>query len=118
MRLFLALCLVAAPLGTFAQTRDSDREIAVAALDERLRGQSIAFYDGGVSEFYDDGRYTYTYAGEGGAGYGYFKVTADSTICIEFVTGFSRCDRYVLDGEDRLVVITKDGDRFPVRPEG
>lgn len=118
MRILLLLCLVAAPLAAEPLPRDSDRQIGSGALDTRLRGHSIAFYDGGVSEFYEDGRYTYTYAGAGGTGYGYFEVTGDSQICIEFVNGFSRCDLYVLDTQDRLVVITDKGVRFPVRPEG
>jgi hypothetical protein len=119
MRLLLALCLVTTSVvAEPVMRRDSDREIGLQALDNRLRGRSIAFYDGGVSEFYEDGRYTYTYADEGGTGYGYYEVTEDSTICIEFVNGFTRCDIYVLDDQDRLVVITEKGDRFPVRSEG
>ncbi|MDA7428490.1 hypothetical protein PGB28_08460 [Primorskyibacter aestuariivivens] len=95
--------------------RDSDTGFDLAALDARLRGEILTFYDGGKSEFYEDGRYTYTYADDGGTGYGYFEVMEDSRVCIEFVNGFSRCDAYVTDAQDRLVVITEAGDRFPVR---
>jgi hypothetical protein len=49
-----------------------------------------------VSHFYNDGRYTYAYdMGEGGYAYGYFEVSDDSTVCIDFVNGFSRCDAFV-----------------------
>lgn len=96
--------------------RDSDTLFDHATLDARLRGQTITFFDDGQSRFFEDGRYTYTYANDGGTGYGYFEIRDDSTICVDFVTGFSRCDLYVLDGAGRLVIITETGDRFPVRP--
>ena len=96
--------------------RASDTLFSEADLDARLRGATITFFDDGASRFFEDGRYTYTYANDGGTGYGYFEVTPNSTICISFVTGFSRCDTYVTDAQDRLVVITETGDRFPVRP--
>ncbi|MDO6728655.1 hypothetical protein Q4577_01410 [Marinovum sp. 2_MG-2023] len=114
--LSLVFSVLSAPL--LAQTgerREGDQSLAASALDLRLRGKIIEFYDGGQAEYYADGRYTYTYSGEGGTGYGYYKVTGDSTICIEFVNGFNRCDTYITDAQDRLVVITEKGDRFPVR---
>lgn len=110
--------LVLFPVAVLAQDwaiRDSDSLVDQASLDHRLRGATITFFDNGQSRFYEDGRYTYTYANEGGTGYGYFTVMPDSTICIEFVTGFSRCDLYVTDKTGRLIVITASGDRFPTR---
>lgn len=121
MRLALALILVAAlpaALPATAQdwmSRPGDTGFSNAELDTRLRGNILTFYDDGQSEFYDDGRYTYTYANDGGTGYGYWEITGDSTVCIEFVNGFSRCDRYVRNG-DRLILQTADGERFPIRP--
>lgn len=122
MRLLLALCVLAAPAS--AQdwvTRDGDSRFTAQELDDRLRGQVITFFDDGQSRFFDDDRYTYSYAGPGGIGtggtaYGYFTVNADSTVCIEFVNGFSRCDLYVENG-GRLVLVTEEGERFPVRLE-
>lgn len=95
--------------------RDSDTLFDQTSLDALLRGETITFFDDGESRFFEDGRYTYTYANNGGTGYGYFTVMEDSTICIEFVTGFSRCDLYVTDGQGRLTIITSSGDRFPTR---
>jgi hypothetical protein len=64
-----------------------------------LRGQVLEFFDDGLSHFYNDGRYTYAYdMGDGGYAYGYFEVTEDSTVCIDFVNGFSRCDAFVENG--------------------
>jgi hypothetical protein len=97
-----------------ASRRRPDR---ITDLDARLRGQELVFFDDGVSHFYNDGRYTYAYdMGAGGYAYGYFEVAEDSTVCIAFVNGFSRCDAFV-ENNGRLVLITGDGDRFPIREE-
>jgi len=117
IRWIFLLCLLPAMLAAEEIVpRDGDVLFDQATLDTRLRGTTIRFFDDGQSRFFEDGRYTYTYANEGGTGYGYFEVGENSTICIEFVTGFSRCDLYVTDSAGRLTVITTSGDRFPTRP--
>jgi hypothetical protein len=116
------LALLAALLAGMAtaqtlDTRPGDALIPSDDLDTRLRGQELIFFDDGVSHFYNDGRYTFAYdMGEGGFAYGYFEVSDDSTVCIAFVNGFSRCDAFV-ENAGRLVLITGDGDRFPIREE-
>jgi hypothetical protein len=106
------------PLPATAQTLDTrpgDTLIAAPDLDARLRGQELIFFDDGVSHFYNDGRYTYAYdLGQGGYAYGYFEVTTDSTVCIDFINGATRCDALV-ENDGRLVLITTAGDRFPIR---
>lgn len=122
MRLLLALCLLATPVS--AQdwiTRDGDTRLSAEALDDRLRGQVLAFFDNGQSRFFADDRYSYTYAGPegigtGGTAYGTFTIHSDSTVCIAFLNGFSRCDLYV-ENAGRLVLVTEEGDRFPIRAE-
>ncbi|WP_425041080.1 hypothetical protein [Primorskyibacter sp. S187A] len=118
MRILLALilCLPSAVSAQSWSLREGDQVFEQTSLDARLRGETLTFFDNGQSEFYSDGRYTYTYANDGGVGYGYYEVMTDSSVCIEFVNGFSRCDAYVLDAAGRLVVVTEAGDRFPVRP--
>jgi hypothetical protein len=75
-------------------TRPGDALISSVDLDARLRGQELIFFDDGVSHFYNDGRYTYAYdMGAGGYAYGYFEVTDDSTVCIDFVNGFPAATR-------------------------
>lgn len=96
------------------ETRDGDVPLSEAALRDALVGQVLVFHDDGRARFYDDGRYSYTYAG-GGTAYGHYSLGDDGTACIGFTNGFSRCDLYVRSGA-RLVLITEDGDRFPVRP--
>ncbi|MCH2163815.1 MAG: hypothetical protein MK098_04055 [Marinovum sp.] len=118
---FKALSVGVACMGTCVVAEDiplrsSDVLFGQSDLEALARGQVLTFFDNGQSQFYDDGRYTYTYANDGGVVYGYFEVTDESTICIEFVNGFSRCGAYVTDVQGRLVVITERGDRFPVRP--
>lgn len=95
--------------------RDTDTEISAPDLRDRLTGQILTFYDDGQSEYYPDGRYTYTYANNGGTAYGYWQVEGDGAVCIAFVNGFARCDRYVLAGT-QLVLLDEKGARYPVRP--
>lgn len=78
-----------------------------------IQGQVLTYYDGGTSDFRRDGHYFYTYGG-GGTWEGTYVVGTDSTICVTYITGSTRCDLYVMAG-GRLTVITKDGLRFPIR---
>lgn len=116
MRLALALILTASPV--LAQdwfTRDGDIFLDTSDLDARLRGQVLTFYDDGESHFYHDGRYTYAYdGGAGGTAYGWFEVSEGATVCIDFVNGARRCDRYA-ENNGRLVLLTEDRLRFPIR---
>ena len=127
MRLFNPLALAATLFAAFvlaepaaAQSyalREGDAPLGPAALETRLRGDNLTFFDDGQSRYFEDGRYTYTYGNGGGTAYGYWRFEPEGTVCIEFVHGFSRCDRYVRAGE-RLVLLTEGGERFPVRPGG
>jgi hypothetical protein len=113
---FLA-CLLSLSGPAFAQDwamRDGDRVVTRADLTERLVGNSIMFYDNGVSKFETDGRYSYTYD-QGGTAYGRFEIGDQGIVCIDFVNGRSRCDRYVDNGE-RFLLLSADGYRFPIRP--
>ncbi|MGH1415588.1 MAG: hypothetical protein ACRBB0_19015 [Pelagimonas sp.] len=85
------------------------------ALDTRLRGEVLEFYDDGQAKYYVDGRYSYTYAGSGSAAYGYWDINPEGAICVEFLNETTRCDFYVMNG-DRMILITQEGHRFPVRP--
>jgi hypothetical protein len=94
--------------------RSNDFPLTAEELQTRLSGQILTFYDDGQSEFFPDGRYSYTYADEGGTAYGYWKIT-DGAVCVSFLNGFERCDLYVSDGA-RLVLLDEKGARYPVRP--
>ncbi len=94
--------------------RDGDALLAQSDLHDRLSGRVLVFYDDGRSNYQADGKYSYTYGG-GGTWYGHWQVGADSVVCVTFVTGVERCDR-IVENDGRLVVLTADGQRFPVRP--
>ena len=93
--------------------RPDDKLIDHAQLDRMVRGQALQFHDGGLARFEQDGKYSWTYGG-GGTWLGHFDVSEDSTICVTFVTGVTRCDLYV-ENAGRLVLITQDGTRFPIK---
>lgn len=93
--------------------RPNDTVLDANAMAQEVIGRSHEFFDGGVSFFSVSGTYTYTYP-DGGRAYGTYSVQDGGVVCSDFSHGFSRCDMYVHDGT-RLVLITSDGARFPVR---
>ena len=92
-----------------------DRETVAVA----VTGRTLTFYDDGVSRFSAGGAYSYTYSevNGGGSQYGTWEPGEDGIICIDYRNGFSRCDMYV-EADGRIVVLTEEGGRFPVRPDG
>lgn len=114
--LVLPLCFLLTPAAAQDYSlRDGDIRMSRAELIGFLPRRIIRFHDGGASEYYADNRYTYTYEG-GGTAYGYWRVETDGEVCVDFVTGFGRCDLYVRDGA-RVTLLTAGGDRFPVTAE-
>lgn len=79
-----------------------------------LSGQVIEFFDGSKSRYDVDGSYGYTYTDDGPVWRGRYETFDDSRVCVDFDNGSARCDLFVQDGQ-RLVLITADGTRFPVR---
>ncbi len=117
MRLILLVMMVLTgpALADGFAMKQGDAAFDLEGLDGRLRGEVLTFYDDGQSHYYEDGRYSYTYANDGGSAYGYWDITPEGAVCIEFLNESTRCDMYVKNG-DRLILITEDGHRFPVRP--
>ncbi|TCL00516.1 hypothetical protein BXY66_3159 [Shimia isoporae] len=112
--LFAVLALVATPVAAQDwKTQPGDQAFDAESLNARLSGQTLTFYDDGKSVFDSNGQYQYVYGG-GGTWYGHWVVAENSTVCVTFVTGVERCDRYV-ENDGRLVVQTADGMRFPIR---
>lgn len=87
----------------------SEEEIATDVI-----GQRLVFYDNGESRFSPGGSYSYTYF-QGGTAYGTYRLVEPGVICIDFRNGFGRCDKYVRNGAN-LVILTESGERYPVRP--
>lgn len=114
--LILALLLVPLPAAAAEwQLKPGDRPLSAAEL-AALPGQAFRFFDGGESRYGAAGAYSYTYSAENGGGtaWGSYRLLPDGSICVDFVNGFSRCDLYVRNGE-RVILITEEGARFPVR---
>ncbi|WP_229836401.1 hypothetical protein [Aliiroseovarius zhejiangensis] len=110
----LSMLVIASPLFAIDwKTRPTDNRLDQTDLTRLITGQTLTFHDGALSVFHTDGRYAYTYGG-GGTWFGHYRIEADGTACITFVTGMSRCDLYVLHEND-LVLITQEGLRFPIR---
>ena len=91
-----------------------DAEGVAAAVTARV----LTFYDDGQSRFSPGGAYSYTYsaANGGSSQFGTWEAGEDGQIWIAYRNGLSRCDLYV-EADGRLVVLTEDGGRYPVRPE-
>ncbi len=119
MRILWMLALLAGPAAAQEfEPKASDQVLDAAAMAAQVVGRTHEFFDGGVSFFSVSGIYTYTY-NDGARAYGEWQLRDDGAggvICTSFEAGFSRCDMYVHDGT-RLVLITEDGTRFPVRAE-
>ncbi len=111
----LLAVIVATPLvAQDYRARDGDVLFGNAELSARLSGRTLVFFDDGQSVYQADGKYQYTYGG-GGTWYGYWDVKDGSFVCVTFVTGVERCDQ-IVENDGRLVVLTDQGARFPVRP--
>ncbi len=95
--------------------RAGDKLLSHMEVAQLTTGQTLVFYDDGQSKFSAGGAYSYTYA-SGQSAYGRYRIEPDGTVCIQYRNGFARCDRYVQSGT-RIVLLTEDGQRFPIRPE-
>ncbi|WP_170763986.1 hypothetical protein [Ruegeria lacuscaerulensis] len=115
IRFLILAVLVASPL-TAAEwpTKPGDVPLSPEELDA-LAGRTLTFYDDGQSRYSAGGAYSYTYA-SGESAFGTYSIAEDGSVCIAYRNGFGRCDLYVRSGE-RLILIDKNGDRYPVRPE-
>ena len=117
--LFLSVAMTSGPVDAEDwATRSGDTLLSPQAMVEQLTGRDLEFYDGGRSRYSAGGSYSYTYAPENGGGtaFGTYEFRDDSVVCAAFRNGFSRCDM-VVENAGRLIVITEDGERYPVRPE-
>ncbi|MGA9252898.1 MAG: hypothetical protein WBV71_10690 [Roseobacter sp.] len=116
MKKFLTLLVTCLPTMLWSAdwaVRDSDRVLSRDEVKTLTAGHTLVFYDDGRSKYSVGGSYSYTYA-SGDAAYGQYEIAQDGTVCISYRNGFSRCDRYVENG-DRIILLTEKGLRFPVR---
>ncbi|MCV6594678.1 MAG: hypothetical protein OIF48_17135 [Silicimonas sp.] len=114
MRILLALLCLTAPALAQDGLRDGDTRPSEAELDSYLAGQVIEFYDGSKSRYGRDGSYAYTYTDDDPPWTGRYAIPAPGEVCVDFDNGSRRCDLLVSSG-NRMVLVTADGLRFPVR---
>lgn len=110
---FLA-CLPVCALAEGFALLDGDKPLPRHEVVALTANQSVTFYEGGLSQYSVGGAYSYDYAG-GGTAFGRFNVGPNGVVCVDFRNGRQRCDRFVRS-HGRIVMITEDGQRFPVRP--
>ena len=98
--------------------RPGDEPLTIQAMGDQLIGSDLEYFDGGLSRYSPGGSYSYTYAPENGGGtaFGTYEFRDGGVVCTDFANGFSRCDLFVVNA-GRLILITEDGDRFPIRAE-
>ena len=117
MKLVALLVALATPAAAqeFA-LRDGDTVPTNTALSAMILDRDLEYFDGGVSRYATDGSYAWTYAAENGGGVweGKFLFSENATLCVVFETGIERCDMFVTS-DGRLVLLTVEGQRFPVR---
>ena len=109
------ICAAAQGLADDWALQDTDKILSRDAVQALTTGRTITFYDDGQSKYSAGGAYSYTYA-SGESAFGTYAIEDDGTVCIAYRNGFGRCDRYVESASGRIVLLTQDGHRFPVRP--
>lgn len=114
MRSFLfILCFPVCALADGFALLEGDQPLPRPEVIALTANQSLTFFEGGVSQYSVGGAYSYTYAG-GGTAFGRFRIGTDGVICVDFRNGRQRCDQFVRS-HGRIVMVTEDGQRFPVR---
>ena len=111
----ITLVLILIPCLAIGQgLRSGDRPLDVGELATRLAGSAVTFYDGSRAHYGAEGAYGYRYTPEDPEFSGRYRTAGDGEVCVVFENGLDRCDTYV-EADGRLVLITADGLRFPVR---
>jgi hypothetical protein len=117
LRLLLVLppVLFLLPVAAAGQgMREGDATFGAVGLAETLSGRTLEFFDASLARYGADGSYSYRYRPDDPPFRGTWDTTDESAVCVSFNNGFSRCDT-IVRAEGRLVLITEDGLRFPVR---
>ncbi len=117
LRLFFVFILAATAANAQSyEMRPSDIVLDADGFARLVLGRDLEFFDGGISRYSPGGSYSWTYSAANGGGnwFGVYAMSNDGVVCINFRTLRSRCDMFVQAG-DRLVLLTEDGQRYPVR---
>lgn len=112
---FLLVLATPAVAQDFA-VRNSDTIPTMAALSETILDRDLEYFDGGISRYDTGGAYAWTYSENNGGGthMGVHDIRDNGVVCITYDSGAERCDMFVMSN-DRLVLLTDDGQRYPLR---
>lgn len=108
--LIASLLVVVPGMTDVWNVRPWDTRLTLPEIEDYVIGNKIAFPDGAVAIYGDDGSYSYIYDG-GNRFDGKYTMASDGSLCVTFENGRGRCDLYVLQGE-RLMLINEEGGRF------
>lgn len=119
LRQAAAMILAVLALPAMAESwamKQGDVRFTASQIADFIAQNDVRFYDGGRSDYGADGAYAYVYDG-GDRAEGRFRIEADGSVCVDFDNGWSRCDLYVRNG-DRVLLIDRKGNRYPLKPAG
>jgi hypothetical protein len=111
---FVALVLSTPAAAQDWADRQGDVALSMQEISVLTSGTVLTYYDDGQSSYGADGAYTYTYA-SGEMASGSFTIKEDGKVCVIFTNGRDRCDRFV-SSRGKIILLTAQGHRFPVRP--
>lgn len=118
MKTAFLLAVLAAPVAAqdFA-VRASDTVPTKVDLSETILDRELEYFDGGISRYAADGTYSWTYTQENGGATlpGVHDIQQGGVVCVTYDDrGQARCDMFVFSN-DRLTLLTEDGQRYPIR---
>ena len=114
MRLVILTAAALIATHAAAQVRSGDEVFDAGGLAGELSGTQLEFYDGSTAQYDADKGYVYRYTPDDRPFTGTWDTNDDSSVCVTFDNGSDRCD-IIVRAAGRLVLITEDGVRFPVR---
>jgi len=118
MKTAILFALLAAPAVAQEYTVNANDTVpTVAELSDMILDRELEYFDGGISRYAADGTYAWTYTEQNGGATlpGVYDIQNDGTVCITYdERGQARCDMFVISN-DRLTLLTEDGQRYPIR---
>ena len=114
-----AVLLIALATPVAAQdyaVRSADIVLTSASLSDQILDRDLEYFDGGICRYDTNGAYAWTYADNNGGGVhrSVHVMRDDGVVCITYDAGPTRCDMFVVSS-GRLILLTDDGQRYPVR---
>ncbi len=96
--------------------RPGELQLNYEQVTELTTNRTLNFFNNGQSKYSVGGAYSHSFPDEGGTQFGVFDVRRDGRVCVNFRNGENRCNLY-LKSHGLLLMLTEEGDRFPVKLE-